>query len=101
MRTKPGIKWNTSPVSFKRDGEYFYRRALENRRNGYTADALRLVRKALEAGSPDGNKLLEAAVMAAELHLTDLSSHLISRAMLAGCDEAKCLYALGKNLLER
>ncbi|MBQ4451766.1 MAG: hypothetical protein II912_05275 [Clostridia bacterium] len=101
MRTKPGIKWNTSPVSFKRDGEYFYRRALENRRNGYTADALRLVRKALEAGSLDGNKLLEAAVMAAELHLTDLSSHLISRAMLAGCDEAKCLYALGKNLLER
>ena len=101
MRTKSGVNRHTAAVSFRRDGEYYYRRALENRRDGRTADALKLVRKAIDSGPEDGDKLLEAAILATDLHMADMSSSMIGRAMLAGCDEAKCLYALYRNLSER
>ena len=98
-KTKRGRR--PSVVGFERSSDYYFGKAKENRQSGRTADALKLALKALEGDENDAQKLLEAAVLAAQTGFCDLGSWLINRAILSGAPALECLNAMCANLIAR
>ncbi len=98
-KTKRGRR--PSVVGFERSSDYYFGKARENRQSGRTADALKLALKALEGDENNGQKLLEAAVLASQTGFCDLGSELINRAILNGAPALDCLAAMCANLIGR
>ena len=86
-------------VSFERPPEYLHHRAMLNRRENRTVDAVELLRRAVEASPDNSEYRLDLAELYCEMGCHTQSARLLLDMMAEGEVPSECYYGLAMNQL--
>lgn len=86
-------------VSFDRSAAYLHHRAMMNRRDNHTVDALELMRRAVEASPENSEYRLDLAELYCEMGCHEQSARLLLDMLSKGNAPSECYYGLAMNQL--
>lgn len=94
-------KFDSKVVSFERNADYLRQRALKNRREGKSVDALELMRQASLREPENMAYAMELADMYSEMGLQEPANRAMLRVMMKTGAKNECLYLMANNLYHR
>ena len=93
--------FDSKVVSFDRNAKYLHERALKNKRAGRDADALELMRRAVESEPENDDYKLELAGMYAQMGLFEQTSRITQKILVSGEKKQECLYPMALGLFHK
>lgn len=88
-------EFDSKVVSFERKASFLHERALKNKKSGRDADALELMRQAVNKEPENVRYQLDFAMLLSEMGLFEQASMAIENVLLSGETPPECLYAMG------
>jgi len=93
--------FDSKVVSFDRNASYLYERAMKNKRAGREADALELMRRAVDSDPDNLDYKLELAGIYAQMGLYEQTGRITQEILINGEKKQECLYPMALGLFHR